>query len=364
MKLGIVGLPNVGKSTLFNAMTQAGAEVANYPYSTKDANVGVVPVPDERLHVLTEMFDSDKTTYATIEFIDMPGIATGASKGDGLGNKFLGTIREAAAIVHIVRCFDDDNVMHVDGGVNPARDIENLNLELIFADIEILERRLDKTRKAMKADKGLSTECALLERILATLNDFKPARIMDFDDSERVFVSTLDLLSFKPVIYVANVNDSEASSPEESSGVKAVNEIAETEGAESIACAAKLEAELAEFEDEEEKKAFLEDLGIEETGLAKLIRASYKLLGLISFLTAGKPESRAWTIREGMKAPQAAGKIHSDIERGFIRAETITYEHLVECGGMTVAKEKGLLRSEGKEYIVKDGDVVHFLFNV
>ena len=364
MKLGIVGLPNVGKSTLFNAMTQAGAEVANYPYSTKDANVGMVSVPDYRLRVLTEMFDSVKTTYATIEFIDMPGIATGASKGDGLGNKFLGTIREAAAIVHIVRCFEDENVMHVSGGVNPARDIEDLNLELIFADIEILERRVEKTRKALKADKTLTTEVSLLERVLETLNDFKPARVMELDESERAFVLSLDLLSFKPIIYVANVNDSEAGSPEESQTVKAVSEIAEAEGALAIACAAKLEAELSEFDDEEERKAFLEDLGIEETGLAKLIRASYKLLGLISFLTAGEPESRAWTIREGMKAPQAAGKIHSDIERGFIRAETIAYDNLIECGGMSVAKEKGLLRSEGKEYVVKDGDVIHFLFNV
>ena len=364
MKLGIVGLPNVGKSTLFNAMTQAGAEVANYPFSTKDANVGMVSVPDKRLHVLTEMFDSDKTTHATIEFIDMPGIAIGASKGDGLGNKFLGVIREAAAIIHIVRCFDDDNVMHVSDGVDPARDIENLNLELIFADIEILERRLEKTRKAMKADKGLSMEFALLERLLATLNDFMPARTMELDDSERAFVSSLDLLSFKPVIYVANVNDSEANSPEESPGVKAVSEIADSEGAESIACAAKLEAELSEFEDDEERKSFLEELGIEETGLDKLIRASYKLLGLISFLTAGKPESRAWTINRGDKAPQAAGKIHSDIERGFIRAETISYENLIECGGMIQAKEKGLVRAEGKEYVVKDGDVIHFLFNV
>ena len=363
MKLGIVGLPNVGKSTLFNAMTGAGVEVAGYPFTTKDANVGIVPVPDERLRVLTEMFDSAKTVYTTIEFIDMPGLVSGASRGDGLGNKFLGTIREVAAIVHIVRCFDEDNVLHVSGGVDPARDVETVNLELIFADIEVLERRIDKTKKALKGDKGLEKELALLERILAALNEFIPARLVEFDEDERAFVNTLDLLSFKPVIYAANIGDNEAGNADENIYVKAVREIAESEGSDVIAIAAKVEAEIAELDDEE-RELFLTELGIEEAGLDKLIKASYNLLDLISFLTAGKPESRAWTIKRGMKAPQAAGKIHSDIERGFIRAETIAYEKLVECGGMVQAKEKGFVRSEGKEYVVKDGDVIHFLFNV
>ena len=363
MKLGIVGLPNVGKSTLFNAMTKAGVEVANYPFTTKDSNVGIVPVPDERLRVLTEMFDSLKTVYTTIEFIDMPGLVGGSSRGDGLGNKFLGTIREVAAIVHLVRCFDDDNVVHVGGGVDPARDIETVNLELIFADIEVLERRVDKTRKALKGDKALEKELVLLERILAFLNEFIPARLMELSDDEYAFVSSLDLLSFKPVIYAANINDSEAGEDEESDYVKAVREIAEAEGTDVIACAAKVEAEIAEL-DEEERLEFLEELGIKEAGLDKLIKASYHLLDLISFLTAGKPESRAWTIKRNTKAPQAAGKIHSDIERGFIRAETVAYDKLVECGGMAQAKEKGFVRSEGKEYVVKDGDVIHFLFNV
>jgi len=363
MKLGIVGLPNVGKSTLFNAMTGAGVEVAAYPFTTKDANVGVAAVPDDRLLVLTEMFDSVKTVYTTIEFIDMPGLASGASRGEGLGNKFLGTIREVAAIVHIVRCFDDDNVMHVSGRVDPARDVETINLELIFADIEVLERRIDKTKKALKGDKGLEKELKLLQRILDSLNDFIPVRTMEFDDDERIFVNSLDLLSFKPVIYAANISDSEAGNTEENDYVKKVRDIAETEGSDVIAIAAKAEAEIAELDDED-RHLFLDELGIEEAGLAKLIRASYHLLDLISFLTAGKPEARAWTIRRGTKAPGAAGKIHSDIERGFIRAETIAYEKLIECGGMTHAKEKGLVRSEGKEYVVQDGDVIHFLFNV
>jgi len=363
MKLGIVGLPNVGKSTLFNAMTGAGVEVANYPFTTKDANVGLVSVPDSRLRVLAEMYDSLKTVHATIEFIDMPGLVGGASRGDGLGNKFLGTIREVAAIVHIVRCFDDDNVTHVSGGVDPARDVETVNLELIFADIEVLERRIEKTRKALKGDKGLEKELALLERILAALNDFVPARAIEFNEDERDFVSALDLLSYKPVIYAANINDSEAGNENECGYVKAIRKIAETEGSDVIAFAAKVEAELAEL-DEADRGAFLEELGIGESGLDKLVRASYHLLDLISFLTAGKPEVRAWTIRRGAKAPQAAGKIHTDIERGFIRAETIRYEELIACGSLAAAREKGLVRSEGKDYVVKDGDVIHFLFNV
>ena len=363
MKLGIVGMPNVGKSTLFNAMTKVGAETSNYLFSTKESNVGIVTVPDDRLSVLTEMFDSKKTVYTTIEFCDIAGLVRGASKGDGLGNKFLGHIREAAALVHVVRCFDDDNIMHVDGTVNPARDIETIGLELIFADIEVLERRIEKTRKALKGDKGLEKELALFERINEELYSGVPVRSMELDDDESALVSTVDLLTNKPVIYAANIDDSEAGALVENDYVKAVRKIAEAEGADIVVVAAKVEAELSEFEDEE-RLAFMEELGIKESGLDKLIRASYHLLDLISFLTAGKPESRAWTIRRGMKAPQAAGKIHSDIERGFIRAETIAYEDLIACGGMTQAKEKGLVRAEGKNYTVKDGDVIHFLFNV
>jgi len=363
MKLGIVGLPNSGKSTLFNAMTRAGVEAANYPFSTKESNIGVANVPDDRLRVLDEMYSSDRIVYTTIEFFDIAGLVRGASKGDGLGNKFLGHIREAAAIVHVVRCFDDDNVVHVDGTVDPARDIETINLELIFADMEVLERRIDKTRKALKGDKGLETELALLERMLDELLSGVSTRSMEFTDDEAAFVSTLDLLTYKPVIYAANINDNEAGSDDESDYVKAVRRIAEAEGSDVIVLAAKVEAELAEFDDEE-RQVFLEELGIRESGLDKLIRASYHLLDLISFLTAGKPEVRAWTIHRGSKAPQAAGKIHSDIERGFIRAETIAYEKLIECGGLAQAREKGLVRSEGKEYVVKDGDVIHFLFNV
>ncbi|MCL2111452.1 MAG: redox-regulated ATPase YchF [Clostridiales bacterium] len=363
MKLGIVGLPNVGKSTLFNAMTRAGAEAANYPFSTKESNIGVVSVPDERLNVLTDMFSSARTVHTAIEFFDIAGLVRGASKGDGLGNKFLGHIREAAAIVHVVRCFDDDNVMHVDGEIDPARDIETINLELILADMEVLERRIEKTRKALKGDKGLAGELALLERLLEGLLSEVPVRAMELESNEHTFVSTLDLLTFKPVIYAANINDAEAGEAEENAYIKAVREIAEAEGADMIVVAAKVEAELSEFDDEE-RQMFLEELGIRESGLDKLIRASYHLLDLVSFLTAGKPETRAWTIRRGSKAPQAAGKIHSDFERGFIRAETIAYEKLIECGSMTAAKEKGLVRSEGKEYIVQDGDVIHFLFNV
>jgi len=363
MKLGIVGMPNAGKSTLFNAMTKAGAEASNYPFSTKDSNVGVVTVPDERLRVLNEMYKSDRIVYTTIEFCDIAGLVRGASKGDGLGNKFLSHIREAAAIVHVVRCFDDDNVMHVDGSVDPARDIETINLELIFADMEVLERRIEKTRKAMKGDKKLEKEFELLERMNEQLLSGMPVRAMEFDEEERAVVSTIELLTNKPVIYAANIDKSDVASADDTAYVKAVRGIAGTEGADVVVLAAKVEAELSEFDDDE-RKVFMEELGIRESGLDKLIRASYHLLDLISFLTAGKPEVRAWTIRRGMKAPQAAGKIHSDIERGFIRAETIAYEKLIECGGLTQAREKGYVRSEGKEYVVKDGDVIHFLFNV
>jgi GTP-binding protein YchF len=364
MKLGITGLPNVGKSTLFNAITKAGAEAANYPFCTIEPNVGVVAVPDERIDALTEMYDSDKTVYATIEFYDIAGLVKGASKGEGLGNKFLGHIREVSAIVHVVRCFDDPNVVHVDGAPDPARDIETIDLELIFADMDAVERRIDKTKKAMKGgDKSFERELALLERIHSALLDGKPARVLDLEEDERTALGAMDLLTGKPVIYAANIAESEAGAAEENDYVKAVRRIAEAEGAEVVVLAAKVESELAELDDED-RAVFLEELGIGESGLDKLVKASYALLDLISFLTAGKPETRAWTITRGMKAPQAAGKIHTDFERGFIRAETIAYEKLMECGSLTAAKEKGLIRSEGKEYIVKDGDVMHFLFNV
>ena len=363
MKLGIVGLPNVGKSTVFNALTKSDAEAENYPFSTTESNVGVVAVPDDRLRVLTEMYSSERTVYTTIEFYDIAGLVRGASKGGGLGNKFLGQIRESAAIVHVVRCFDDENIVHVDGSPDPARDIETVNLELVFADIEMLERRIEKTRKALKGDKGLEKELALLERMNEWLLSGMPLRAMETDGEERAFISSIDLLTGKPVIYVANVSEDEAGAGEDSGYVKAVRGIAEAEGSDVVVAAARLEAELARLDDAD-RQEFLDGLGIGEPGLDKLIRASYHLLDLVSFLTAGKPESRAWTIRRGTKAPQAAGKIHSDIERGFIRAETIAYDDLIACGGMPQAKEKGLVRAEGKNYVVKDGDVIHFLFNV
>ena len=363
MKLGIVGLPNVGKSTLFNALTKEDAPVANFPFSTTESNVAVAQVPDERLRVLTEMHSAERTVYTTIEFYDMAALVKGASEGSGLGNKFLAQIRESAAIVHVVRCFDDENIIHVDGAPDPARDIETLNLELIFADIEMLERRLEKTRKALKGDKGLEKELSLLSRMNEWLLEGKPIRSLDQDDDERAFIAAIDLLTSKPVIYAANVSEDEAEAGTDSAYVNDVRKIAEAEGADVVVVAAKLEAELAKLDDED-RQEFFDDLGIKEPGLEKLIRASYHLLDLISFLTAGKPEARAWTIRRGTKAPQAAGKIHSDIERGFIRAETIAYDDLIECGSMAKAREKGLVRAEGKNYEVKDGDVIHFLFNV
>lgn len=363
MKLGIVGLPNVGKSTLFNAITKAGAEAANYPFCTIEPNVGVVTVPDERIKKLHEIYDSKKTIYTTIEFYDIAGLVKGASKGEGLGNKFLGHIREVAAIVHVVRCFEDENVVHVDGRIDPVSDIETINTELILSDMEFLDRRIQKTEKNLKGDKSLAKELELLKRVSEFLGSGRSARAMDLDDEEAETVKSLDLLSYKPVIYVANVSEADAAD-EDNQMVAKVKSFAETEGSDVVVVCAEIEAEMAELDDEE-KAMFLEEMGISESGLDKLVKASYRLLDLISFLTAGEPEVRAWTVKRGTKAPQAAGKIHSDFEKGFIRAETISYDKLMECGGkLSAAREKGLIRSEGKDYVVKDGDVMHFLFNV
>lgn len=364
MKLGIVGLPNVGKSTLFNAITQAGAESANYPFCTIEPNVGVVSVPDERLNKLKEIYNSEKIVPTAIEFCDIAGLVRGASKGEGLGNKFLSHIREVESIVHVVRCFEDQNVVHVDGSVDPIRDIETINLELIFSDIEILERRIQKTQKAAKADKALAWELDVLNKIKEGLEDSKCARAIDFTEDEQSFVKQLNLLTYKPVIYVSNVSEEDlANDGENNNLVKTVRDYAAIENAQVVVICAQIEAEIAEL-NEDEKMDFLKDLGLSESGLDKLIRAGYSLLGLISFLTAGPKEVRAWTIKMGTKAPQAGGKIHSDIERGFIRAETIAYSDLIGVGTMSAAKEKGLVRLEGKEYIVKDGDVILFRFNV
>ncbi|MCL1981753.1 MAG: redox-regulated ATPase YchF [Clostridiales bacterium] len=364
MRLGIVGLPNVGKSTLFNALTKAGAEAANYPFSTKEANFGVVAVPDQRLKVLHEMYNSKKTVYTSIEFYDIAGLVRGASKGEGLGNKFLGHIRQAAAIIHVVRCFEDENVVHVGGKLDPAADIETVNVELILADMETIEKRIERTKKNLKGDKSLSGELDVLNKVMGTLENGLSARTLDLPGDEMAFVKSLELLSFKPVIYVANISENDISSPGIAGHFDQIREFAESESAEAIAICAKIEAEVSEFDDEE-RYAFLGEMGIAESGLDQLIRASYHILDLISFLTAGEKEVRAWTIRRGTKAHAAAGKIHSDIEKGFIRAETIAYDKLIECGGnLAFAKEKGLVKAEGKEYIVKDGDVMHFLFNV
>lgn len=365
MKLGIVGLPNVGKSTLFNAITKAGAEAANYPFCTIEPNVGVVTVPDERVKTLTELNQSKKTIYTTIEFCDIAGLVKGASTGEGLGNKFLGHIREVAAIVHVVRCFENDNIVHVSGKINPLEDIEIINTELILSDMELLERRIAKSTKLAKNNKSVAKELELLKKIYEFLETGTSARAMDLDEDEASFVETLDLLSYKPTIYVANVSEDDVSDYSENEYVNKVREFAESEGDKVCVVCAEIEQEISELEDDE-KSMFLEDLDIEESGLDQLVKASYSLLNLISYLTTGSDETRAWTITDGTKAPQAAGKIHTDFEKGFIRAETINYDVLMsQCSGnIAKAKEKGLLRSEGKEYVVKDGDIITFLFNV
>ena len=363
MKIGIVGLPNVGKSTMFNAITNAGAECANYPFCTIEPNIGVVPVPDYRLDELAKMYNPEKVTHAIIEFVDIAGLVKGASKGEGLGNKFLSHIREVDSIIEVVRCFEDSNIVHVDGSINPVRDIETINLELVFADLETIEKRIEKAKKMLKSDKKYQFEIDTLEKIKATLEDGKPARTMDFTDEEIEIVNSMLLLTMKPILYVANVSEEQLGNLENDKNIEQVRKYAETENAEVIPLCVKIEEELTILEGED-KKEMLHELGLEESGLDKVIKASYDLLGLMSFLTAGEPEVRAWTIKKGTKAPAAAGKIHSDIERGFIRAEIVSYNDLIREGSMQSAKEKGLVRSEGKEYIMQDGDIVLFKYNV
>ena len=364
MKLGIIGLPNVGKSTLFNALTGAGAPSANYPFCTIDPNVGIVQVPDYRLDRLAEMYNPQLYTPATVEFVDIAGLVRGASKGEGLGNKFLSHIRDVDAVVHVLRCFENGDIIHVDGSVDPIRDLETINLELIYSDIEQVEKRIEKTQKLLKGDKTLQKQLDLFNKILEALNAGCTARSVDISDDEREFLGDLNLLTLKPTIYVANVSEDEAA--EVSPNNEMYNKLkaaADAEGAEVIPVCAGIEAEIAELEPEE-KKAFLDEMGIKESGLDRLIKSSYSLLGHISYLTAGPKEVRAWTIVNGTKAPQAAGKIHSDFERGFIRAEIVSFDDLMSCGSMAAAKEKGLVRSEGKDYVIKDGDIVLFRFNV